>query len=144
MAAMHHEMGKRKVPKNTTELPEKLTLISDDIQGSFKKQKRAQSAGTLDCEGFLTVDSCSSEEGRNVESGKPDNNESLASAKSQSESSSDKFSCALSVPGQGIEDSARCKKQGISHCAEAPVLKEWKPLEKELYLKGVEIVGRNR
>ncbi|XP_057460764.1 LOW QUALITY PROTEIN: histone-lysine N-methyltransferase EZA1 [Actinidia eriantha] len=142
-AAMHHEMGKRKVPKNTTELPEKLTLVSDDIQGSFKKQKRAQSAGTLDCEGFLTVDSCSSEEGRNAESGKPDNNESLVFAKSQSESSSDKFSCALSVPGQGVEDSARCKAQGISHCAEVPVLKEWKPLEKELYLKGVEIFGRN-
>ncbi|GFY98326.1 hypothetical protein Acr_12g0008670 [Actinidia rufa] len=44
--SMHHEMGKRKVPKNTTELPENLTLVSDDIQGSFKKQKRAWSAVT--------------------------------------------------------------------------------------------------
>ena len=43
--AMHREMGKRKVPMNTTELPENLKLVSDDIQGSFKK-KRAWSAVT--------------------------------------------------------------------------------------------------
>ena len=54
MEAMHHEMGKRKIPKNTTELPENLTLVSDDVQGSFKTQKRAWSAVT---ERFHTVDS---------------------------------------------------------------------------------------
>ncbi|GFZ09418.1 hypothetical protein Acr_21g0000170 [Actinidia rufa] len=66
--SMHHEMGKRKVPKNTTELPENLTLVSDDIQEEWK-----------------------------VESREPDNNESLMSTKAQSESASDKFSYPLSV-----------------------------------------------
>ncbi|KAI7984406.1 Histone-lysine N-methyltransferase EZA1 [Camellia lanceoleosa] len=162
---MHNEMGKRKIPKPTNTVPENLTLVSDDIQGSSKKQKRlsAQNAVTVACDGILTAGSSSSGEGRDVEFGAPDKNV-LVPTKDEvgilTEAASDKFSHPLGVSGHGIEDSAQYEGKGISHSAEVCVLKEssnsmkgqvkgvlrnseWKPLEKDLYLKGIEIFGRN-
>ncbi|CAL5425895.1 unnamed protein product [Camellia sinensis] len=163
---MHNEMGKRKIPKPTNTVPENLTLVSDDIQGSSKKQKRlsAQNAVPVACDGILTAGSSSSGEGRDIEFGAPDKNV-LVPTKDEvgilTDPASDKFSRPLGVSGHGIEDSAQYEGKGISHSAEVCVLKEssnsmkgqvkgvlrnseWKPLEKDLYLKGIEIFGRNR
>ncbi|XP_028117807.1 histone-lysine N-methyltransferase EZA1 isoform X1 [Camellia sinensis] len=162
---MHNEMGKRKIPKPTNTVPENLTLVSDDIQGSSKKQKRlsAQNAVPVACDGILTAGSSSSGEGRDIEFGAPDKNV-LVPTKDEvgilTDPASDKFSRPLGVSGHGIEDSAQYEGKGISHSAEVCVLKEssnsmkgqvkgvlrnseWKPLEKDLYLKGIEIFGRN-
>lgn len=155
IAVMDYGMGMHKVPKRAIEVPENLTLVSDDDQGSSKKQKLLSTHNevTLACGVIPTVDSGSSEEGGDIQIGVPDNNELLKATISEHKSS-----CSL---GQESEDCARHEAKGICHIAEAPVFKEasnstevlvqgvlsnsdWQPLEKELYLKGIEIFGRNR
>ncbi|XP_058199025.1 histone-lysine N-methyltransferase EZA1 isoform X3 [Rhododendron vialii] len=150
---MDYGMGMHKVPKHAIEVPENLTLVSYDDQGSCKKQKLLSTHNevTLACDGIPTVDSGSSEEGGDIQIGVPDNNELLKATIAE-----DKSSCSL---GQS-EDCARHEAKGICHNAEAPIFKEasnstkgqvqgvlsnseWQPLEKELYLKGIEIFGRN-
>ncbi|KAI8522579.1 hypothetical protein RHMOL_Rhmol13G0007700 [Rhododendron molle] len=151
---MDYGMGMHKDPKHAIEVPENLTLVSDDDQGSCKKQKLLSTHNevTLACDGIPTVDSGSSEEAGDIQIGVPDNNELLKATIAE-----DKSSCSL---GQESEDCARHEAKGICHIAEAPVFKEasnstkgqvqgvlsnseWQPLEKELYLKGIEIFGRN-
>ncbi|KAG5514145.1 hypothetical protein RHGRI_035521 [Rhododendron griersonianum] len=151
---MDYGMGMHKVPKHAIEVPENLTLVSYDDQGSCKKQKLLSTHNevTLACDVIPTVDSGSSEEGGDIQIGVPDNNEPLKATIAE-----DKSSCSL---GQESEDCARHEAKGICHIAEAPVFKEasnstkgqvqgvlsnseWQPLEKELYLKGIEIFGRN-
>ncbi|KAL6968631.1 Histone-lysine N-methyltransferase eza1 [Sarracenia purpurea var. burkii] len=162
---MHRQKGKRKVPKRTFKVPENFIGVSDDVQGSRKKRKElsAQNALPATLEGILTVDSSSSEEGRDTNLGEPNDSELLMPTTAVcllTESASDKFNCPLGVSGQGIEESARYDAKGIIPSAEVSVTKgssksmkehakrvlsnsEWKPLEKELYLKGIEIFGRN-
>lgn len=151
---MHYGIGKHKVPKRAIEVLENITVVSDDNQVSCKKQKMlsTHNAVTLACDGNPTADSGSSEEGRDIEIGVPNNKELLMATIAE-----DKPSCSLR---QESEDHARYEAKGICHIAEVPDLKEasnstkgqvkgvlinseWKPLEKELYLKGIEIFGRN-
>ncbi|XP_052190040.1 histone-lysine N-methyltransferase EZA1 isoform X3 [Diospyros lotus] len=163
---MHYEMGKRKVQKCTNTEPDSLVLASDDVQGSSKKQKSlsAQKTDSMVCEGFLNVDSSSNTEVGDIEFETGYKNELLMPNKDAEhllyESASDKFRCPVDVPRPGLEDRVIYEAKGISHGTEVPVLKEstnfvegqveavlnnseWKPFEKELYLKGIEMFGRN-
>ncbi|XP_059625584.1 histone-lysine N-methyltransferase EZA1 isoform X2 [Cornus florida] len=158
--------GKHRVPKRTNTVPEDSTLVSDDIQcSSSKKQKKLSDLNSLSqaSQGIIALDSDSSPKSRELEF-EPNKNEPDMSTKDAinilTENASDKFSCPLSVSKDEIEDNIRDAAKGISHIAEVPVLKrssnsiegqvkgvlgscEWKPLEKDLYLKGIEIFGRN-
>uniref|UniRef100_A0A5B7BG87 [histone H3]-lysine(27) N-trimethyltransferase n=1 Tax=Davidia involucrata TaxID=16924 RepID=A0A5B7BG87_DAVIN len=138
--------GKRKVPNRTITVPEDSTLVSDDVQGSStKKQKNlsALDAVTVANEGDLALDCSSNAKSRELESGASDKNE-----------------FCMTTNEHEIGDTSRNETKGISHIAEVPVVKqssnsmggqvkevlrrcEWKSLEKELYLKGIEIFGRN-
>ncbi|KAA8549082.1 hypothetical protein F0562_000766 [Nyssa sinensis] len=138
--------GKRKVPKHTITVPEDSTLISDDVQGSSsKKQKKLSdlNAVTVANEGDLALDCSSNAKSKELEFGVSDKNE-----------------FCMTTSEHEIGDTSRDEMEGISNIAEVPVVKhssnsigekvkeslrrcEWKPLEKELYLKGIEIFGRN-
>ncbi|XAR61415.1 Histone-lysine N-methyltransferase [Bertholletia excelsa] len=157
------ETGKRKVPMCIDTTPEDLTSFLDDGQSSSKKQKKlsAQNVVAVAGEGVLTADSSCSE-GREMEFEASHKNEFLLQTKDAActltESVSDKATDPVGISGNGVQDSATCEAKGNSYGAEEPSLEElsnsrkeqeilcsseWKPLEKELYLKGIEMFGRN-
>ncbi|CAK9145221.1 unnamed protein product [Ilex paraguariensis] len=162
----HYEnTGKRKFSKDKNTVQEAPMLGSDDLEGfSSKKQKKlsAPNVVTVTTEGSPSLDQSSCAKSKDLEFEAPRENEpcistEVATGGSSSEPHLEEGSCHTSDLGNKIEYSMRGETKVT---AEVPTLEqsfnlmvgqdkmalgscEWKPLEKELYMKGVEIFGRN-
>ena len=124
----HGNTGKRKV---TSEEPKH---VSDDQQeSSLKKQKRLTIPDTVS----VTIDDTQvSNDNVNNRAINVDQDELRMGSNDEATSSVVPFSSSLSVSESVTKH--RTKVKG------PPENTEWKPLEKELYMKGLEIFGRNR
>lgn len=152
--AHHESLGKRKVSKCTNTVLGESTLVSDDIQGSSSKKHKKLSAldsVTAASEGKTFSDNISNDKSRYLEMDVPDKNEIQMNT-----------NCALNESAehmQNISETEEDTGDEVDAIKEKPELKQsskssgvegisgssdWKPFEKELYLKGVEMYGRNR
>lgn len=148
----NQSMGKRKVMKHTDIVLHNSTLLSDDFQGSSKKQKK-QSA--------LDVEIISSEVTPALDRTSSDNSESQTTPKyspnEPSEHTSREIVSSVSASCDRSEENIRDEPKDTREVPELkhssnPIVRraeelcgsEWKPIEKELYLKGIEMFGRNR
>ncbi|GAV83620.1 SET domain-containing protein [Cephalotus follicularis] len=155
----HDNLGKRKALEHITAVPDNSVLVSADMQdSSSKKQKKtALDVVIASNEAMPSSDHVSSVKSRHV--GAASESELQITIKISRDKSVDstliKFGCPSSVSCDKAEGSI---KGGANNVIEVPELKqssstgeikgiskssEWKPIEKELYLKGVEIFGRN-
>lgn len=144
-------MGKHEV-MNLADTAQNASLVSDDFQGPNKKQKKLSD---------LDVVSATSEATAALDHPSSDNSENQTTRKhcpkEPGEYTLDEFVSSVSASFDRSEDNVRDE---IKDTREVPELKhssnsigrsteelgraEWKPIEKELYLKGVEMFGRNR
>ncbi|KAK9281807.1 hypothetical protein L1049_004713 [Liquidambar formosana] len=164
MAVPHDEsLGKRKVLKDTTMMLQDSILVSDDIEGSLsKKQKKLSVLDIVPLTGkdIAVLDRMSSAKSRPLDIGNPNKNElqmSTPHALNETiEHGSNKFIDPGSVfcdeIGNNGGDEAKTVTEMPEEKCSSKFLRgqvgvltgsEWKPFEKELYLKGVEIFGRN-
>ncbi|PWA64495.1 SET domain-containing protein [Artemisia annua] len=125
--------GKRKISQQTTTTSEEPKHVSDDQQeSSLKKQKRLTIPDTVS----VTIeDTQVSNDNVNNRAINVDQDELLMASNDEATSSAVPFSSSLSVSENVTK--YRTKVKG------PPENTEWKPLEKELYMKGLEIFGRN-
>ena len=148
----NQSMGKRKVMKHTDIVLHNSTLLSDDFQGSSKKQKKLSA---------LDVEIISSEVTPALDRTSSGNSESQTtpkySLKEPSEHTSREIVCSVSASCDRSEENIRDEPKDTSEVPELkhssnPIVRraeelcgsEWKPIEKELYSKGIEMFGRNR
>ncbi|KAJ7973061.1 Histone-lysine N-methyltransferase [Quillaja saponaria] len=146
-------LRKRKVLDHLDTAVSDLTLLHDDSQGSCKKHKKLSDMDVLNA---------ASENKRNLDIGGLDEKKLhiLSDRNSWNDSvehASDKLvlsgdaSCGnfADIVGDGSEDvpeepNLKLSSNSFQGQVEGlPSLTEWKPMEKELYLKGIEIFGRN-
>lgn len=126
------ESGKRKSSSQTPEFQESLTSSSNDSQGSNKKQKMSSDPNEIDTNAntSLAEDDRSSIKIADLDIMEIEKDDFGSSTKNVDSTSSsydlDKASELAGSQTEGVVNSS-----------------EWKPLEKELYLKGIEIFGRN-
>ncbi|XP_050266205.1 histone-lysine N-methyltransferase EZA1 isoform X2 [Quercus robur] len=147
----NQSVGKRKVMKHTDTALHDSTLVSDDFQGSNKKQKKLSALDVVIATSEVTpaLDHTSSEQS---ESQTTPNN----SLKEPGEHNSIKFVTSGGASFDRSEDIVRDEPKdtrkapqleyssdSIVRSAEGLGGSEWKPIEKELYLKGIDMFGRN-
>ncbi|XP_034690420.1 histone-lysine N-methyltransferase EZA1 isoform X2 [Vitis riparia] len=159
----HYEsLGKRKVSKCTNTVLGDSTLVSDDIQGSSSKKQKKLSAldvVIVTSEGQPVLDNISNDKNKYLEIGIPNKKElqttTNCALNESAEHMPNKVICPSHVSSDETEDNTGDEVDAVK---ETPGLKqsskssgvegilsscEWKPFEKELYLKGIEIYGRN-
>ncbi|XP_020538356.1 histone-lysine N-methyltransferase EZA1 isoform X3 [Jatropha curcas] len=151
---MHNQehMRKRKVSRDTNVTVGDSTEIPDDLHDSSgKKQKKLLTSDvvTEDVEDISTHDNIAGTESTTVKSElqlTPKGTRSHPNEHSPKElscsgtevASRDKVDDITELPESNLSSSTeRQLKAASSRC-------EWKPIEKELYLKGIEIFGKNR
>ena len=148
MTICQESMGKRKVMKLTDMVPQDLAKVPDDEQGSSKKQKRLE---VFDIETGTTEDIQVEDLEFSAKSRHPDVTHSENELQIVYKNSG-------SASGDEPEDNFRNEPQGVTEVLElkqpfdwkeGEVVgmssnSEWKQMEKELYMKGLEIFGRNR
>lgn len=146
----HHEnVAKRKAAKHTDTMLHDLALVSDDFNGSCKKQKRiaALDVETETSEDIHIQDCNTSEKSRLLDVGLHRKVELLMPAKDYGSASYDEAEDKVRDGQEGdmevlelkhFSDSIGGQIEGVSRSS------GWKPMEKELYVKGLEIFGRNR
>ncbi|KAM7495796.1 hypothetical protein LguiA_020210 [Lonicera macranthoides] len=159
--AGYESTGKRKVSNQTNADLGDSTLVSDDVQGSSsKKQKKSSADESIPLATEDQYDLSSSKSG-GLNVGAPNNRDLHMTANNaiiiSTQHASDQFSSPLIVSEDKNEENITGETHGIN---KVPILKqtsssmagqvkrvlsscEWKPLEKELYSKGIEIFGRN-
>ncbi|KAL6271887.1 hypothetical protein ACE6H2_028798 [Prunus campanulata] len=161
---MHNEnAGKRKVVKHKDKVTNDVTIVPDDFQGSSKKQKRLDALDlvTATSEPITVQDHISVSKTRNADVGLPNETELQMTKKGLLNESaghtSKELVCYGSASCDEYTDNDRDVKQDVT---EVPELRqpsnstrgqvkgvcsgsEWKSVEKELYMKGLEIFGRN-
>ncbi|XP_022757886.1 histone-lysine N-methyltransferase EZA1-like isoform X2 [Durio zibethinus] len=150
----HESSGKLKASQERYRPLDDSVLYSDGSQDSaIKKQKTVLvlDLGTKSSEAIPSQDHASSEstKSRNHHVGTPNENEAQITAKNNQNESDERvsvtFACSASASSDKTEDNL---SDGATDVAKVPELKwsssDWKPIERELYLKGVEIFGRNR
>ncbi|BFG43431.1 hypothetical protein CerSpe_297050 [Prunus speciosa] len=161
---MHNEnAGKRKVVKHKDKVTNDVTMVPDDFQGSSKKQKRLDALDlvTATSEPITVQDHISVSKTRNADVGLPNETELQMTKKGLLNESaghtSKELVCYGSASCDEYTDNDRYVKQDVT---EVPELREpsnstreqvkgvcsgseWKSVEKELYMKGLEIFGRN-
>lgn len=148
----NQSMGKRKVMKHTDTALHDSTLVSDDFQGSSKKQKKLSALDVVIVTSEVTpaLDHTSSDKS---ESQTAPNN----SLKEPGEHTLNEFVTSGSASFDRSEEIVRDEPKdtrkvpqlehssySVGRSADGLGSAEWKPIEKELYLKGVEMFGRNR
>jgi histone-lysine N-methyltransferase EZH2 len=148
----NQSMGKRKVMKHTDTALHDSTLVSDDFQGSSKKQKKLSALDVVIVTSEVTpaLDHTSSDKS---ESQTTPNN----SLKEPGEHTLNEFVTSGSASFDRSEEIVRDEPKdtrkvpqlehssySVGRSADGLGSAEWKPIEKELYLKGVEMFGRNR
>uniref|UniRef100_A0A2N9IR30 SET domain-containing protein n=1 Tax=Fagus sylvatica TaxID=28930 RepID=A0A2N9IR30_FAGSY len=147
----NQSMGKRKVMKHTDTALHDSTLVSDDFQGSSKKQKKLSALDVVIVTSEVTpaLDHTSSDKS---ESQTTPNN----SLKEPGEHTLNEFVTSGSASFDRSEEIVRDEPKdtrkvpqlehssySVGRSADGLGSAEWKPIEKELYLKGVEMFGRN-
>ncbi|XP_074344804.1 histone-lysine N-methyltransferase EZA1 isoform X2 [Apium graveolens] len=126
------ESGKRKSSRQTPEFEESLTNSSNDYQGYNKKQKMLSDPSEIATE----AKTCSAEDDRSsIKIADPDIMEIEKDDFGSSTKNTDSTSSSYDLD----EASERVGSQTKGIVSSS----EWKLLEKELYLKGIEIFGRN-
>ncbi|GJS87868.1 histone-lysine N-methyltransferase EZA1-like protein isoform X3 [Tanacetum coccineum] len=130
--------GKRKVSQQTTTKSEEPKHVTDDQQqSSLKKQKRLAIRDTVS----MTVEDTQvsndnvKDKTINVDINPPDQDELQVASNDEATSSVVPFSSSPSISENVTNHRKKVKGP--------PENTEWKPLEKELYMKGLEIFGRN-
>lgn len=162
---MHNEnKGKRKVVKHADKVENDETKVPDDFPGSSKKQKRLDALDlvTENSEPILVQDHISSSKTRKSDVDLPNENELQLTEKSLLNESTGRTSKELVCYGGAFcdeyTDNNRNEPQNVTEVSELRQpsnstrgqvkgvcsSSEWKPVEKELYMKGLEIFGRNR
>lgn len=146
---MHsEEMRKRKAMENIDSTPDGLDMFSDDIQNSCKKQK---SLGVSDVESrttehFRTQNYNSTAKIGHLEVDKCATNETPRTTKNSGIASCDEFVDKIqNEPDDTMQvDVIEQPSRSISLVKAVHSSSEWKQMEKDLYMKGLEIFGRNR
>ncbi|XP_024968148.1 histone-lysine N-methyltransferase EZA1-like isoform X1 [Cynara cardunculus var. scolymus] len=141
------EPGKRKVSKQTTTMLEEPKHVTDDQQeSSLKKQKRLSIPDTVS----MTIEDAqvSNDKVMVVDVTTPNQDELQMIPTDEAISFGVPNSTSRCVSADVIEDSStgvHLLKQASNQkqIGGSPINSEWKPLEKELYMKGLEIFGRN-
>lgn len=142
--ADNQRMGKRKVLELTDTTRPDSILVSDDFQDSSKKQKKlsALDVGIVSSEAKPTVDHTSTPRYSPTEPAEHTLNDFVscvsASCDRFEDNVRDEIKDAKEVPE--LNDSSN----SIGRSAEGLSSSEWKPIEIELYFKGIEMFGRNR
>ncbi|KAL6184870.1 hypothetical protein ACLB2K_046269 [Fragaria x ananassa] len=159
MMMTHNEnTGKRKVVEYTDKEAHDQTILPDDLEGSSKRQKRLDVLHLVTGTSTpITVhDHSTSSEHGTSDAGLPNKNElELANKKSTGHTSKELVCFGSSSCDESMDDVKDEPKDVIevlkqpSKSTEVQVEKkcgsssEWKAVEKELYMKGLEIFGRN-
>lgn len=144
MKTYRENIAKRKAVKLTDSIPHDLAMVSDDFKASCKKQKRLVA---LDVENETSDQDCnSSGKSRQMDVDLHRKVEQMPTKNSGS-ASYDEGDDMVRVGQEGSMEVLELKHfsnsrgeqiEGVSRSS------EWKPMEKELYMKGLEIFGRNR
>lgn len=143
----HESIGKRKVMKHSDAPPQDLEKISDEAQGSSKKLKRL---AALDVETGVSEHVKVKDLNFNVNSIHEDvsshsENELQIITKNSGRASADEPVNNVAKEPEGIMEVLELKQSFDSKGqVELSSNSEWKQMEKELYMKGLEIFGRNR
>ncbi|XP_022757869.1 histone-lysine N-methyltransferase EZA1-like isoform X2 [Durio zibethinus] len=149
----HESSGKRKASQERNRPFEDSVLCPDISQDSaIKKQKTVLvlDVATKSSEAIPIQDHASSEstKSRNHHVGTLNENEAQITAKNNQNESGEQGLVIFARSGSASSDKTEDNiSDGAKDVTEVPELKwsssEWKPIERELYLKGVEIFGRN-
>ncbi|CAL8179105.1 unnamed protein product [Prunus armeniaca] len=161
---IHNEnSGKRKVVKHKDKVTNDVTIVPDDFQGFSKKQKRLDALDlvTATSEPITVQDHISISKARDADVGLPNEIELQMTKKGLLNESAGHTSKELVCYGSASYDEYRDNDRDVKQdVTEVPELRqpsnstqaqvktvcsssEWKPVEKELYMKGLEIFGRN-
>lgn len=143
----HENLAKRKAMKHTETEPHDLAMVSDDFNASCKKQKRL---AALDVEigsnDEIHIQECnSSAKGSHLDVGLNKENE-LQIPTNTGSTSYDELGDIVRNEQEDNMEILELKQfsKSIGQIERASSSSEWKLMEKELYLKGLEIFGRNR
>ena len=125
---------------------------SDGSQDSASKKRKtvlALDVAIKSSEAIPSQDQTPSAKSRNHHVGTPNENEAKITAKNTQNESGEQGLEIFACPASASSDKTADKiSDGAKDVTEVPELRwsssEWKPIERELYLKGVEIFGRNR
>ncbi|XP_024019355.1 histone-lysine N-methyltransferase EZA1 isoform X2 [Morus notabilis] len=142
----HESIGKRKVMKHSDAPPQDLEKISNEAQGSSKKLKRL---AALDVETGVSEHVKVKDLNFNVNTIHEDvsshsENELQIITKNSGRASADEPVDNVAKEPEGIMEVLELKQSFDSKGqVELSSNSEWKQMEKELYMKGLEIFGRN-
>ncbi|KAK8654392.1 hypothetical protein V6N13_128361 [Hibiscus sabdariffa] len=140
----HENYGKRKASQEPLDDP---LHCSDGSQDSAsKKQKTLLDVATMSSEAIPSHARAESSKSKNNDVGTLNENEAQISAKNNKNEYGERGLETFTCPASASKTKDKIRN-GAKDVTEVPGLKwpssEWKPIERELYLKGVEIFGRN-
>lgn len=160
MMTTHNEStGKRKVVKYTDIVAHERTIVPDDLQGSSKKQKSLDALNLVSGTSvpILVQDHITSSERRNPDAGLLYKNELEMTNNESTRHTSKELVCFGSSSCDESMDNVKHEPKDAIAVLKQPSKStggqvkglcssssEWKAVEKELYMKGLEIFGRNR
>lgn len=126
---------KHRVPESINTTLEKSDLALDDQQDSSCKRRK------LSLPTAISV----AAEGGSESNGMSIITNDYASHSQAPDQSGYNHGTSLHKTGDNVRnEAADTKNETVKHASYSKNLPEWKPLEKELYSKGIEIFGRNR
>ncbi|GKV40499.1 hypothetical protein SLEP1_g48139 [Rubroshorea leprosula] len=147
----NESLGKRKYLPDMNTGGNESVHGSDDLQEpASKKQKTILALGvaSMSNEAIGNLDCPSSARSPQLDVGAPNDNDAQTKSKNNQKDSAESTPHNFTLSGNTICDEADDNvRDGNKDIVEVPELKQsstdWKPIERELYLKGVEIFGRN-
>lgn len=145
VAADCENIGKRKV---TSQLPQDPENMSDELQGSSKKQKRLAAFDVeIETSEYIKVKDLNSNANSTHEDASSNTeNELQLITKNSGCASANELEGNVAKETEGVMEVLELKQSFDSK--EGQIVgrsnSEWKQMEKELYIKGLEIFGRNR
>lgn len=160
MMTTHNEStGKRKVVKYTDKVAHDRTIVPDDFQGSSKKQKSLDALHLVSGTSVpvLVQDHITDSERRNPDADLLNKNELEMTNNESAGHTSRELVCFGSSSCDESMDNVKDEPKDVTAVLKQPSKStggqvkglcssssEWKAVEKELYMKGLEIFGRNR
>ncbi|XP_062026258.1 histone-lysine N-methyltransferase EZA1 isoform X2 [Rosa rugosa] len=157
MMMTHNEnSGKRKVVMYTDKVAHDQTIVPDDLQGSCKKQKGLDALHIVTSTPILVQDHFTSSELKNSDGDLPNKNELEMPNNECTRHTSKELVFFGSSSCEESMDDVKDKPKDVIEVLKQPSKStggqvegqcssssEWKAVEKELYMKGLEIFGRN-
>lgn len=148
----NESLGKRKYLPDMNTGGNESVHGSDDLQDSASKKQKTilvLDVASMSNEAIGSVDCPSSTSSPQLGIGAPNDNDAQIISKNNQKESAESTPDNFTLSGNTICDEANDNvRDGNKDIVEVPDLKQsstdWKPIERELYLKGVEIFGRNR